>query len=166
MGAKAPRWLPLGAAAIGGALVGALGMNWWNRGEPTSASPSSYSWAGPATGATEAAARELEMRRLLREELSRHAAAPPAAQEKESPPPPDDAPAASTLPPETVVHVERAHALLDAAIARLSWTREDASSFGDAMASVPPAERLELLRKFAAAVNERGMRLETGSPPL
>jgi hypothetical protein len=163
----------MGAAAICGALVGALGVYWWNPGGSASTTPASYLQGGsPAVGGglapagTSEAARELELRRLLREELSRHASASASAPEPAVPPASGSAAAASTPSPQTVVQVERAHAVLDSAIARLTWTNADASAFKNATASLPPAERMELLRKFATAVNEQGMRLETAGSPL
>lgn len=162
MGTVAPRWLYTGAAAVGGALVGASSMYWWHRGEPASAPPASYSQAAPTI---DAEARELELRRVLREELAALASASPVP-EQEVPPAPHGTGSASVLSPQSVVHVERANAVLNAAISRLVWTSVDASDFGNAMASLPPAERLALLQKFASAVNEQGMRLETAGPPL
>ena len=109
-----------------------------------------------------AAALEPSIRRVVREELARHvsmlAAAPvePAIATK----------AAEAASPDVVAQVARADAVLAAATARLTWTEVDAREFRSAIAGLPPTQRQELVLKFAQAVNDQRIRLETGETPF
>jgi hypothetical protein len=116
------------------------------------------------------AALELDIRRVVREELTRHGNLVAAAGHSTAAAPttpvvvPPAAPA--VVSPEVVAQAARADAVLAGAAARLVWTDEDAREFRSAIAGLPPAERQEILLKFAQAVNDRGMRLETGGAPF
>jgi hypothetical protein len=113
----------------------------------------------------DAAALERDIRQAVREELTRHGHLVAAAQVSAP-----AAPATSAVPevvsPEVVAQAARADAVLAAAAARLVWTDEDAHRFRSAIAELPPAERQEILLKFAQAVNNGGMRVETGAAPF
>ena len=75
-------------------------------------------------------------------------------------------PSATATSPDVVAHSARAHAVLDAATTRLAWTDDDSVEFRHLLSALPPADREALMAKFAHAVNERGMRLETLGPPF
>lgn len=116
----------------------------------------------------DAEALERDIRQAVREELTRHGHLMAAAQV--SPPAAPAAPAPAAVPevrsPELVAQAARADAVLAAAASRLVWTEEDAREFRSAIAELPPAVRQEIMLKFAQAVNDGGMRLETGAAPF
>jgi hypothetical protein len=57
-------------------------------------------------------------------------------------------------------------ARIDGAIACGRWTAEDQARAHEQLASLRPAERLQLMTLLARAVNEGRTRLETQGPPL
>lgn len=116
----------------------------------------------------DAAALERDIRQAVREELTRHGHLV-AAMQVAAPAAPA-APAAYATPevvsPQVVAQAARADAVLAAAASRLVWTDEDAREFRSAIAELPPAERQQIMLKFAQAVNDGSMRLETGAAPF
>lgn len=148
-----------------GLVVGASLASNWNRHTPLAGPPVSP----PSLGGEPAVARSADdaeldsrLRRVISEEFARRDAAAAANAERPATPA-----AIATLPsPEVMAQSARANEVLDAAITRLSWTNQDASEFRRAISSLSGAERRSLMRKFARAVNEQNMRLETDGPPF
>jgi hypothetical protein len=147
-----------------GVILGAVVVSLWGQRSLVTESPAGWSAAGEPRLAThvDAAALEPSIRRVVREELARHtslwAAAPvePAIATK----------ATEAASPDVVAQVARADAVLAAAAARLTWTEVDAREFRSAIAGLPPTQRQELVLKFAQAVNDQRIRLETGETPF
>jgi hypothetical protein len=150
-----------------GIVIGALLMSFWGRHAPidraapsTSASPPAFH---DAVGAGDVdIAIDARIRQVIREELARHdtlnaVPAVPAA----LPPSPS-----AVAPTDVVAQMARANAVLDAASTRRSWNEDDATEFRSAIAALPAAERQALMFKFAQAVNDEGMRMETGGAPF
>jgi hypothetical protein len=157
-------WLSHAATGCAGIVVGAVVVSFWGQHSPTSqvSVPRSASDEPVATPPLGAAASDGRIRQIIREELARHdavavAAAPVGPSPAISPPP---------VAADVAAQMARANAMLDAATVRLSWTAEDSEEFRSVIAALPAAERQELMFKFAQAVNERGMRLETGGAPF
>lgn len=148
-----------------GVIVGALVVSLSGQRSPTSESPTMALAGGEPLLATQVDTEALErgIRRVVREELARHGTvmAPTPAAAVVAP-----AVVPRAASPEVAAQAARADAVLAAAAARLTWTDEDAREFRSALAALPPAERQGLMLKFAQAVNDRGMRLETGEAPF
>lgn len=150
--------------------MGALAMFSWMRAAPMVSLPEDQTQSSatssarePGTG-TRTTIEDEQLRRIVREELARHAASLGVAPGATSPPADGDARAA--VSPQSFASAERAHAVLDGAVSRLVWTADDASAFSAELGSMHPAQRAELLQKFAVAVNERGMKLLNAGPPF
>jgi hypothetical protein len=161
-GGSARRLTLLAHAATGcaGIVIGAVAMFLHGQSSPI---------GEPRLSAqVDVAALELDIRRAVREELTRHRNLVVAA--AVSPRVAAAAPVAPAAPeavsPEVVAQAARAEAVLAAAAARLVWTDDDAREFRDAIAGLPPADRQGIMLKFAQAVNNRGMRLETDNAPF
>ena len=129
--------------------------------QPPASRPSSGSEPVVASHG-DAGALDETLRRIIREEFSRHDTVGPAGSMPAAPSPVIDTVDAS----EVSAYLARANAVLDAAITRQSWTNTDASELRRVMAVVPAAERQALMLKFARAVNEQNMHLETDGPPF
>jgi hypothetical protein len=161
-----PVWLSHALAGAAGVVLGALAVHLWS--SPSRADDARASAAVADDGSTivtpsDASASDERLRRLLREELARRDGLPVAR--TASPP------AASTAPAfahsaDVEARSARANAVLDAATARLAWREEDAVELRQLLSALPPAEREALMTRFAQAVNDRGMRLETLGPPF
>jgi hypothetical protein len=103
-----------------------------------------------------------DVRRVVREELDARAAASgraagAAATATTQPAGPDAAQSAAAL---------RASSMLDAAVARRSWTEADSESLRDDFASMAPEQQSEFLRQFAVAVNQGRLVPETERSPF
>jgi hypothetical protein len=159
---KRSSWLSHAVIGCAGIAVGAVLMSFRDQHSPTGQAPLPSAAGGPAiTIPADSTAIDSRIRQVIREELAHHETLVTAV------PAPAAAPVISTtIPPEVVAQTERANAVLDAATTRLSWTAEDAVEFRTVVADLPAAERQTLMLKFAQAVNERGMRLETGGAPF
>jgi hypothetical protein len=157
-------WFSHGAIGGAGMVIGALLMSFWGQHPPISQSPPLTAARGDSAVATavDSAAIDSRIRQVIREELAHHDAIVAAAPAPAKPP----AAISTVASPDVVAQTERAYAVLDAATTRLSWTEEDASEFRGVIAALPAAERQALMLKFAQAVNDRGMRLETGGTPF
>jgi hypothetical protein len=158
-------WLSHGVIGCAGMIIGAVFVSFWGQHPPiaqTQASPPSAGGDPVIETHVDAAAIDNRIRHVIREELARHDALVGKA-----PVPAAPSPAISTVStPEVVAQTARAHAVLDSATTRLSWTDEDANEFRSVIGTLPAAERQALMLKFAQAVNDRGMRLESGGPPF
>jgi hypothetical protein len=157
-------WLSHALTGCAGVVIGAVFVSHWGSHPSIDQIPEPRSSLGNPVVATNVDAAEFDgrIRHVIREELARH-----DAMETSVAVPASQPPAASTAASaEVVFQTARANAVLDAATTRLSWTDEDASEFRGVIAALPAAERQELLLKFAQAVNDRGVRLETGGPPF
>jgi hypothetical protein len=160
---RRPFWLTHTLAGCVGVVVGAAVVFLHGQGSPT----------GEPRLSTEvdAGALERDIRHAVREELTRHrhlvaaASVTPVAPQAE--PTTSATPTASAgVSSEVLAQTARADAVLAAAAARLVWTDEDARDFRNAIAGLPPSERQEILLKFAQAVNDGGLRLETDAAPF
>lgn len=158
-------WLPYGLIGCAGIVIGAVFVSFWGQHSPIGQAPAPQPSAieSPvAANRVDSAVIDSRIRQIIREELARHDATRTA-----NPVPPAPSAAISAVAStEVLVQTARANAVLDAATTRLAWTEGDASEFRDAIATLPAAERQTLLLKFAEAVNDRGMRLETGGAPF
>lgn len=158
-------WLSHGVIGCAGMAIGAVLVSFWGQHPPiaqTQASPPPASGDAVIATHVDSAAIDSRIRQVIREELARHGALVGKAPVPAEPPP-----AISTVPtPDVVAQTARANAVLDAATTRLSWTDEDANEFRIVIGTLPAADRQALMLKFAQAVNDRGMRLETGGPPF
>jgi hypothetical protein len=154
-----------GIAACTGIAVGAFIAPMWGQRSTVLVPPASLPSAGGepvAANPGETDVLDGRLRQVIREELARRdamvaASALPAAPHRVADP---------GESPDVVAQTARANAVLDAAITRLSWTSQDAGEFRRAISTLPAGERKSLLRKFAQAVNEQQMRLETDGPPF
>jgi hypothetical protein len=163
-------WLSHGLIGCAGVVIGAVSVPFWGQHPPIDQTPGPQASRGAPLVEThvDTEAIDSRIRQVIREELARHDAneAPvpvPVPVPVPAGPPPANASVASA---EIVAQTARANAVLDAATTRLSWTDEDASEFRGVIAALPAAERQMLMLKFAQAVNDRGMRLETGGAPF
>jgi hypothetical protein len=155
-------WLSHGVVGCAGIVIGAVLMSFWGQHPPISPAPPSPGGEPVVATRVDTVVIDSGIRQVIREELARHDALVGEAPEQAAP-----SPAISTVPsPDAVAQTARANAVLDAAINRLSWTEEDASQFRSLIGTLPAAERQALMHKFGQAVNDRGMRLETGGPPF
>ena len=158
-------WLSHGVIGCAGILIGAVFVSFWGQHPPidqAQASPSSASGDLAIAIPADTAAMDGRLRQVIREELARHDTLRATAPVRTAP-----SPAISTAPSSDILaQTARANAVLDAATTRLSWTDEDATEFRSVIGTLPAAERQALMLKFAQAVNDRGMRLETGGPPF
>ncbi len=100
-----------------------------------------------------------ELRALLREELVRHDAVARAAARVDSP---ESAPPS----PASLAHAQRAQSLVEVAAARRRWTDDDARALRAELGTLSQDQRADLLRRFATAANEGGMKIETVGPPF
>jgi hypothetical protein len=155
-------WVSHGVTGCAGIVIGAVLMSFWGQHSPISqaALPSADSGPVVATPA-DSAAIDSRIQQVIREELAHHDAIGAALAAPAAP-----AAISAVASPEIVAQTERAHAVLDAATTRLSWSAEDATEFRSLITVLPAAERQALMLKFAQAVNDRGMRLESGGAPF
>lgn len=79
----------------------------------------------------------------------------------------DSSPPASAIPERTPAQQRAATAatsIVMQAIAAGAWTRGNAQEFAAAAGGLPGAERAELMRQLAVAINEDRVRIEPGAP--
>ena len=150
----------LAAIAIAGAAAGYLAAP-----APAKPAPSGALVQAPVTH-VEALDREA-LRALLREELAAlHVAIGEPAPVVVTPE--RAAPALEREPPtpeQDENHVV-GRALLDDALARRSWTPEDAGRLRVVLASVSPEQRRELIRELIPALNEGRLQPTFSGPPF
>ena len=157
-------WPSHGVTGVVGMVIGAVFMSFWGQHPPVDQTAAPRSSRGDPVAAAHVDTAEIDsrMRQIIREELARHDANEPPVPDSAAPP----AAVPTVTSSEVVAQMARANAVLDAATTRLSWTEEDASEFRGLIAALPATERQVLMLKFAQAVNDRGMRLETGGAPF
>jgi hypothetical protein len=161
-----PVWLSHVLTGGAGVVLGALVVHWWSstaRVDDARAATPVTEGGATIVASSDVSASDERLRRLIREEFARRDAVPVAA--------PASPAVASTAQafadsPDVQAKSARANAVLDAATARLVWREEDAAELRQILSGLPPAEREALMIRFAQAVNDRGMRLETLGPPF
>jgi hypothetical protein len=100
-----------------------------------------------------------ELRRVVREELAAHDASRARAVDA----PREDA---EQPTPAQVVATAEAQAVLDAALARRTWTNGDAEALRERIDELTADQRMELLRKFSVAVNQGHLVPQTDQIPF
>ena len=137
-----PRWLLPAATGVVGIAAGfLLGQG---REIPAARGPAAVEASTPVAALTAE-----DLRRVVREELAARAPGP--------------APAAAGDPqPEVTPEVtaresaaaSQAQGVLDAALARRTWTEQDADGMREVFASLSGEQQAEFLRQYAVAVNQ------------
>ena len=154
-------WLTHGLAGLLGA-AGAFAVVAWIRDGvlPTGSAraPAIVTAAAPEPPPVIAMSPD-ELRALLREELVRHDAVAQVPARGDSP---EIAPPSSV----SVAHAERAQSLVEGGAARRRWTDDDARALRAEMGTLTQDQLADLLRRFAIAVNEGGMKIETAGSPF
>ena len=101
-----------------------------------------------------------DLRNILREELAQAGRLGPVTSDAGSKPSEPEPPSPDALDAEL-----RAHGLIDAALARRTWTKEDAFAMRSLLGQVTAAQREDLLVKLIPAMNDgRVKNLVPGAP--
>ena len=152
-------WVPVVSGVIGLAagawIAGGLG-------DPASppVAPGEAALAAPVTGSAPGAAAFTldDVRRVVRQELD---ARPSAGNTGTGASPAADLPDA-----QQIRAASQAHAVLDAAIARRSWTEADSEALREDFNALTADQQAELLRAYAVAVNQGRLVPQTDRAPF
>lgn len=163
----------LAALVVGLASAGVVGYLLAGRGTTRRSAPATS--AAPPAAQLEALDRAA-LRAMLREELialrGTHQGGEPASLPAPAAPTkvPDQAPAEATADfaptAEQDQRYESGRQLLDGALTRGTWTRDDGRAFRAVLASVTPEQRRELLAALLPALNEGRLAPTTQGPPF
>jgi hypothetical protein len=150
-----PRWLLPAATGIAGLAAGFL------LGQGREAPAIQGSAAIPPSTPMAALTAE-DLRRVVREELAARSAPPVASPPAGEPPP--------VATPETIARESaaalQAQSVLDGAIARRTWTEQDADGMREVFGSLSAEQQSEFLRQYAMAVNQGRLVPQTERVPF
>jgi hypothetical protein len=138
-----------------------------------SSEPPVHAGAGVATPQQGLSAQDREaLRELIRSELANGKAdaaltAPPRVQAEQAPAPaPDAADEAAQLSDQQLQTFDAARSLVDAALARRTWTAADREQLHAHIGSLPPRLQIDVARPIIAAINRDQVRFDGDGPPF
>jgi hypothetical protein len=150
-----PRWLlPAATGVIGIAAGFLLGQG---REVPAARGPAAAEASTPVTALTAE-----DLRRVVREELAARGPEPVSLAAAGDPQP--------VVAPEVMAResaaASQAQGVLDAALARRTWTEQDADGMREVFASLSGEQQAEFLRQYAVAVNQGRLVPQTERVPF
>lgn len=157
-------WLLPAATGIAGLVAGLL-IGGGETEQRSVASPSTAVFPGTRETATSAPPTSVtleDLRRVVREELAAHL---PEAQGQPAPQPRFEN-STATSEAEQQAAATQARAMLDAALARRSWTEEDRHAILPHVMAMSPAQREEWLLQYVQAVNQGRLVPDSERPPF
>jgi hypothetical protein len=103
------------------------------------------------------------LRRAIREEIR---AAKEATDGGQSVPAPSPEASADAMSDEAIQVYDRAHAAIDQALERGSWTEQDRDRLRADLGSLPADRRRELIETLFVAINQQKVRYSGHGPPM
>lgn len=150
-----PRWLLPAATGVAGLAAGFL----LGQGRQPSVTPG---MAAIEESTPVAALTSEDLRRVVREELAARSAGPASTAAAGEPPP--------VATPEIIAResaaASQAQSVLEGAIARRTWTEQDADGMREVFASMSAEQQSEFLRQYAVAVNQGRLMPQTERVPF